>query len=199
MSPVRRDFVIALVMSGGIAVVTEMSPPTVEDATTYIVTAVRRHHLAPQPRDDQARAWQVDASVSGCAFEQRTSHEVLVMGRWERRMRVARWQLGDIDATSVRVSAEPRDGRRVLVVTVPCDRDRACVETGGQIWNREYFEGQTRKSESSFEFTSDQVAQRVAAAFRHAAGLCRLTSSIGAGSAGAVATIKALIYRSYFE
>ncbi len=155
MSPVRRDVLIAVVMSGVAAALADLRPPTLEQTTTFIAVAVERHHAAIPVRGEWERAWNVRVEFSGCSIEKMTSHE--------DRMSVARWQLVDTDAEAVRVTSETRDGSLSFLVSLPCQDDRACVDGGAVGLDRV----------SYFEFASEQVAHRVAAAFRHVTSLCQ--------------------------
>jgi hypothetical protein len=161
MSPARRDLIVAVLLSSATAAVIDSRPPTLEATTDFIAVAVQRHHVRMPSRGDHERAWNVQAEPSGCVIEKRTSLEMRVLGTWEPRILVARWRLMDMDPEAVRVATETGTGRTIFVVTLPCDDDRACVE-GGSL----------RQDRVSFEFTSALIAQRVAAAFRHAASLC---------------------------
>src|SRR5687767_4906966 len=147
MSPVRRDLIVAVLLSGAAAALADMRPPTLEATTTFIAAAVERHH-APVPfHDEQERAWTILAEFSGCSIERRTSHDVRLLRTWQSRTSVARWRLGDTDAAAIRVTTEMRDGKPSFMVTLPCDDDRACVDRGPS----------GRERVSYFEFTSDQM------------------------------------------
>ena len=167
MSPGRRDFIVAVLLSGTAAAVADMRPPSLEATTSFIAAAVQRHHARVSLRDDEERAWTVVAEFIHCSVEKRTSHEVRVFRTWEARTSVARWHLADTDAAAIRVTNDTRDGKRSFMVTVPCRDHRACVDRGRS--------GRDRLS--YLEFRSDQIAQRVAAAFRHATNLCQESSS----------------------
>jgi hypothetical protein len=139
-----------------------MTPPTVDDATEFIAAAVRRHHVSAPSRHDEVRHWSVEAVASACSIEKRTSYEERLLGRWEPRTSVARWRLSDVDPAGVHVTTERRGDKSAYIVTVPCEADRRCVDQGGG----------GRASAAMFAMTSALMAQRIAAAFRHAASLC---------------------------
>lgn len=161
MSPVRRDVLVAVLMSAVVAAMADLRPPTLEQTTTFIAVAVERHHAAIPVRGDWERAWSVRVEFSGCSIEKMTSHE--------DRMSVARWRLVDTDAAAVRVTRETRDGCPSFLVTLHCKGDRACVDGGAGGLDRL----------SYFEFASEQVAHRVAAAFRHVTNLCQREEDAG--------------------
>ncbi len=162
MSAVRRDLIVAVLLSSVAAAVADRQPPTLEATTAFIASAVQRHHAPVPVRDEQERAWMILAEFSGCSIQKRTSHEVRLLQTWETRTSVARWRLVDTDPAAIRVTTETRGGKPSFLVTLPCDDDRACVDRGPL----------GRDRVSYFEFASEQMAQRVAAGFRHATNLC---------------------------
>ena len=152
--------VAAVVLSSATAAVTQTRPPTLDETTTFIVDAVRRYTAAAVARDDEQRGWRVDAVFAGCVVEKRTSYETPLLGTWEPRSAAAVWELGEIDEPAIHV-ARKRD--KDFAVTLPCRDDRACV--AGPASHRD--------TAASFEFSSEQIALRVAAAFRYATSLCQ--------------------------
>ncbi len=162
MSPVRRDLIVAVLLSSVTAAIADRRPPTLEATTAFIAAAVQRHHARVPLRDEHEREWTIRAEFSGCSIERRTSREVRLLQTWETRVSVAGWRLADTDPAAIRVTAETRGGEPFFLVTLPCDDDRACVDRGPL----------GRDRVSYFEFASEQMAQRVAAGFRHATNLC---------------------------
>lgn len=162
MSPVRRDVIAAVLLSGAAAAMADMRPPGLEETTAFVTGAVQRHHVRLPSRDGDERHWDTAITFAGCAVESRTSLEVHLLGAWQPRRWSARWHLGDAAPHNVRVTTAWRGDTTTFVVTVPCHDDRVCVDHGPS----------GRDRAASFEFTSDVMAQRVAAAFRHAASLC---------------------------
>jgi hypothetical protein len=163
MSPVGRDLIVGVLLSSVAAAVADVRPPTLEATTAFIAAAVQRHHAPIPLRDEQERGWTILAEFSGCSIERRTLHEVRLLSTWETRTSVARWRLVDTDPAAIRVTTETHGGKPFFLVTLPCDDDRACVDRGPL----------GRDRVSYFEFASEQMAQRVAAGFRHATNLCQ--------------------------
>jgi hypothetical protein len=162
MSPVRRDVIAAVLLSGAAAAIADMRPPGLEETTAFVTAAVQRHHVRLPSRDGDERNWDTAITFAGCAVESRTSLDVRLLGAWQPRSWIARWHLGDAAAQDVHVTTARQGDRATFVVTVRCEDDRACVDRGPA----------GRDRAASLEFTSDVMARRVAAAFRHASTLC---------------------------
>jgi hypothetical protein len=92
-----------------------------------------------------------------------TSHDTRILGEWRHSVSIARWNLADIDAAAIQVAADQGAEKTVLSVVLPCRSSQACVDR----------KDAGRDSRAHLEFTSVQIAQHVAAAFRHAATLCQ--------------------------
>jgi hypothetical protein len=70
----------------------------------------------------------------------------------------------DIDPARVQVVAQSAAGKPTFYVTVPCDGARPCIGVGP-----------SRENHLLLEFRSELMAERVAAALRHASSLCEGT------------------------
>jgi hypothetical protein len=174
MSSARRDLITAILLSTAAAVLADLSPPSLEDTTSFIATAIRQHHVRPIHTESEERGWRMDAFFAGCSIETRVSSEVYEVGKWTTRAHVARWQAHETDDAAIVVTRDSLAPARPFVVTLPCAASHACVDRGPH----------GRDSAAHLAFTSEVIALRVAAAFRHAAALCRdlpMPSASGGG------------------
>jgi len=164
-----RSVTATVLLSSILAAYAQQGPPALEDATRFVTAAVERYHLDPGDRDDLERKRKVRAQFSGCSVEFQTTSEVRELGRWTPRTSSVRFQLNDVDPDGIRIAREMRPGQRptTFVLTLPCARAHACVRRGPET-----------DREASLAFTSEQMAHRTAAAFRHAAGTCGAHSGL---------------------
>jgi hypothetical protein len=131
----RFDVLVAVLLAVSTAAVSRMRPPSLDDATDFIVTAVERHHVAPEAGADDRSLAKVAVTFAGCDVERRTEFEVRHLDRSTIRTQIERLRLDDIDVEAIdlrrgstlrRGRSRHRTSRRVADVRQRADRSAGC-------------------------------------------------------------------------